>query len=107
MTVIDPCPPLLPVWPTLGDVAAELQSVLCERGGDVLRVGVAHEELDAREAAHDHVVDRVAPRAPHPDHRDLGRELVARVAQVLQRFVIEQEGEGVKKRIGNMKWVKF
>ena len=47
----------------LGHLQAHLDDALGPRGGQRLRVGVGDDEIDAREAGHDHVVDRVAAGA--------------------------------------------
>ena len=55
---------------TFGEVGAELDAVLGARAGQRLRVGVGDDELDALEAAVDHVVDGVAAGAADADHGD-------------------------------------
>jgi hypothetical protein len=55
----------------------------------VLRVSVAHQKLDPREAAHDHVVHGVPTGTAHTNDADLGGELGADVGlHVLLYFFV-------------------
>ena len=54
----------------LGDLEPHLDDAFGARGGERLRVGVGDDEIDARQAGHDHVVDRVAAGAAHAAHHD-------------------------------------
>src|SRR5690606_5766677 len=56
----------------LGDAGAELQLELGAAVADRLGVGVGGDELNAVDAAVDHVRDRVAAAAAHADHLDDG-----------------------------------
>ena len=56
----------------LGDLQAHLDDAFGLGGGERLGVGVGDDEIDAREAGHDHVVDRVAAGAADPAHHDPG-----------------------------------
>lgn len=60
----------------------------CEGGGQVLRVSVAHQEVDPRKATHDHVVHGIASGTTHTNDADLGGKLGADVGlHVLLYFV--------------------
>jgi hypothetical protein len=60
---------------SFGDVGAELNQPRRLRHGQRLGIGVGGDELGALELLGDHVVDRVATAAAHPDHGDLGPHL--------------------------------
>ena len=63
---------LRPGAETLRHLKAHLDDALGARGGERLRVGVGDDEIDARKARHDHVVDRVAARAADPADHNAG-----------------------------------
>ena len=56
----------------LGHLKAHLDDALGPRRRQRLRVGVGDDEIDARQAGHDHVVDRVAAGAADAAHHDAG-----------------------------------
>ena len=56
----------------LGHLKPHLDDALGPRGRQRLRVGVGDDEIDARQAGHDHVVDRVAAGAADAAHHDAG-----------------------------------
>src|SRR6185437_8024630 len=56
----------------LGHLKAHLDDALRPRGRQRLRVGIGDDEIDAREARHDHVVDRVAAGAADATNHDAG-----------------------------------
>ncbi len=59
-----------PCAKALGDVDAELDATICLGKGELLRVGVGDDELDAFETRVNHVVDGVAAGPADPEHND-------------------------------------